>query len=177
MYGIRRGLAMLAGTSAAGVLVWRAARTDPTTTAGYWTANGVLACAGLVLLAVVALGTGPVRGLPRLSPARVAGLLPALVVMVWILLAAEPERTWFGGHVTTWSASLGIGTLVAQLAGYAHVLAFASGLTTGLSFDRGAPSRARDTVATGPRPADAPPVAGHPDIGPPSFGTDRSQVA
>jgi hypothetical protein len=127
--GATRAFATLIGAAVAGFLIWLAAQVGDGTTGGYWATYGIIAGAGLVL--AVAQWRG--RGNPLAM--FLVTFIPVLVAVGWVAIAAQPEGNWFRDHVTSWSSSIGIDSVVGDLAGYVGVLAFGLGVVFGLTFE------------------------------------------
>jgi hypothetical protein len=136
LYDATRGLTTLAAAGAAGVLLWVATRVGQPTTARFWAEMGIVAGAGLVMALSQVIG-GWTKGLQlRVSPGTfLLGFVPTLIVVGWILMAAQPGHGWHEGTIVSWSGSLHLTGLVHDLALWNGVLAFGFGLVLGYSFD------------------------------------------
>ena len=142
MYGVTRATATLIGTGVAGFLIWLATQFGDASTGGYWARYGIVAGAGLVLALSQLLGGWTKWGMPRLArPVFLFAFVPALIVVGWILLFHEPNKTWFSEHVVSWSGRLGIGGVVNDLGAMLPAIALGLGLVFGLSFDTTGPRR------------------------------------
>jgi hypothetical protein len=130
MKRMMRAISTLAGVAAAGVLLWAAAQVGRHSTGGYWAACGIVAAAGLVL------GLSQLRGRTG-SPRAMLALcfLPVLVVAGWVLLAMQPDPSWFRSHVLAWSGALGIRDVVLGVGTWVGVLALGIGYTLGASLE------------------------------------------
>lgn len=143
MYGMTRGTTTLIGAAAAGVLLWLATQTNADTNAGYWAFVGLAAAAGFAMALSQLLGGWTKWGWPRVSgTVLLLGFLPALVAGGWVLLAGQPQSSWFADRAQNWSGDLGIGGIVQDLAAVLPAIAFGLGLTLGFVFDTSGP-RAR----------------------------------
>jgi hypothetical protein len=81
-------------------------------------------------------------GWPTLSAAVfLFAFLPVLIAGGWIVIAHQPHTNWFRNHVLAWSGDIGVRGFVSELIQYASVVAFATGLTFGLTFDTRGPRR------------------------------------
>ncbi len=138
--GTVRGVLTVVGAAIAGLLVWISTQIGQGTTGGYWAVYGILAGAGLTMALSQLFGGWTKWGWPRISlSVFLIGFVPVLVAAGWVLLAGQPEANWFQRHVVSWSGHAGIGGLVDDLREYLGVLAFALGLTFGLTFDTTGP--------------------------------------
>lgn len=164
LYDTTRGLTTAVAAGVAGLLLWVAAQVGTQSVPRFWAAMGIVAAAGL-LLALAHVVVGWTQGLrPRVSGGTVAlAFVPVLVCVGWVLLATQPGNGFAEGHVTSWSRSLGILTVVHTLGLWHGVLAFGFGLVLGRSFDT-VPEPIVDTVpARGAYAAAAtPPAADEP---------------
>jgi hypothetical protein len=161
VYGLTRATLTLIGAAGAGVLIWFATHLagDAIDTNGdYWAAVLLLAAAGLAIALSQLLGGWTKWGWPRLSGnVFLFAFVPVLIVVGWVLLAAQPDANWFRNHVTSWSKDIGIGGLVGDMARVWQALALGLGLVLGLTLDttgpRAAPLlRRRKAPAPGPHP-------------------------
>jgi hypothetical protein len=147
MFGATRGIATLVAAVVGGFLLWLATQIGAETAGKYWATYGVIAAAGLVFALSQIAGGWTKWGLPRVSlGVFLLGFLPVLVAGGWLLLARQPDDFF---NTSNWSRDLGIYGLVADLGNILPAIAFAVGLTFGLTFDTTGPRR---EVA----PADAP---------------------
>jgi hypothetical protein len=64
-----------------------------------------------------------------------------LIVGGWIIVANQPHPNWFRNHVSAWSGDIGVRSFVSEMIRYASVIAFAIGLSFGLTFDTTGPRR------------------------------------
>ena len=148
MKGWKRALSTLAGSLAAGALIWFVPHFDRWSTGGYGGAMATFAVAGLVL------GVAQLRGLEGNAAAMfLVVFVPVLVVGGWVLLSAQPHGDWFRDHIVSWSGDIGVAHAVRNLGEHVAVLAFGVGLVFGLTFEP-AMIRRRTVAAT-----DAPPAA------------------
>ena len=153
MTGTNRALTTLAAAAIGGAGLWLIGHWNQTTTGGYWAALGILAAAGLLF------GIAQIRGAGGNPPAAfLLAFLPVLVVGGWVLLAMEPHGNWFRDHIRAWDADIGIADVVHYVGAQIGVVAFAIGLTFGLSFEPGY-LRRRQTVVIDQAAADAPMTA------------------
>ena len=136
LYDATRGLMTALAVGLAGLLLWVATQVGVQSTARFWAAMGIVAGGGLVLALLPALG-GWTSGLRlRLSPgALLLGVLPALVVTGWILLATQPGNGWHEGRFVSWSHDLGLMGVVHALGLWHGALALGFGVVLGLSLD------------------------------------------
>jgi hypothetical protein len=136
LYDATRGLMTALAVGLAGLLLWVATQVGVQSTARFWAAMGIVAGAGLVLALLPALG-GWTSGLRlRISPgALLLGVLPALVVTGWILLATQPGNGWHEGRFVSWSHDLGLMGIVHALGLWHGALALGFGVVLGLSLD------------------------------------------
>src|SRR3954463_2211002 len=112
-YGVRRALFTLAGIAGAAALVWTATLFDRHTNAGYWYATGLLIGAGLSVVVSQLLGGWTKDGMPQISlPVFLVAFLPSVVVLGWVLVAAQPDANTARGHMTSWSRDLHVNGLV-----------------------------------------------------------------
>jgi hypothetical protein len=133
---------MLLGVAAAGALIWYAGRFNASTEHDYWISLGLVSAAGVVF------GLGLLVFDANLAMMIVA--IVATLVVVWIALASQPTH----GHVTNWSNSLGIGSVVRDLGMHVTVLGFAAGVAVATVI--GAFRRSAAPVEAVDRPAAAP---------------------
>jgi hypothetical protein len=149
MYGLTRATLTLIGVAAAGALLWLATAVLPSTLSDaslgeYWAAFGFVALGGLAIAFSQLLGGWTKWGWPRVSGnVFLLGFLPALVVGGWILAANEPESSWLGSHVRSWSGDIGVDGFVDSMALMIPAIAFGIGLVFGLTFDTTGPRRIR----------------------------------
>jgi hypothetical protein len=136
LYDATRGLMTALAVGLAGLLLWVATQVGVQSTTRFWAAMGIVAGGGLVLALLPALG-GWTSGLRlRISPgALLLGVLPALVVTGWILLATQPGNGWHEGRFVSWSHDLGLMGIVHALGLWHGALAFGFGVVLGLSLD------------------------------------------
>src|SRR6185295_6114086 len=122
LYDATRGLMTALAVGLAGLLLW--------------VAMGIVAGGGLVLSLLPALG-GWTSGLRlRISPgALLLGVLPALVVAGWILLATQPGNGWHEGRFVSWSHDLGLMGIVHAVGLWPGAIAFGFGVVLGMSLD------------------------------------------
>jgi hypothetical protein len=162
LYDATRGLTLALAAGVAGLLLYLATAVGQETTVRFWEEMGLVACAGLVLALAGALGSWTQGLRLRLSPGTfLLAFLPVLVCVGWVLLATQPGHGWHEGTLVNWSTNVGLMDVVHDLGLWHGALAFAFGLTLGLSFDTvpaavPAPAvvRERETVSR-PVPADA----------------------
>jgi hypothetical protein len=148
--GMNRALLTLAAAAIGGAGLWLVGHFDQTTTGGYWAAMGVIAAAGLIF------GVAQLRGGGGNPPAAfLLGFLPVLVVGGWVLLAMSPNAGWFRDHVRSWDGDIGFADVVHYIGAQVGVVAFAIGLTFGLTFEPGY-LRRRRTVTVDQTAADEP---------------------
>jgi hypothetical protein len=136
LYDATRGLMTALAVGLAGLLLWVATQVGVQSTARFWAAMGIVAAGGLVLALLPALG-GWTSGLRlRISPgALLLGVLPALVVTGWILLATQPGNGWQEGRFVSWSHDLGLMGIVHAVGLWHGALAFGFGVVLGMSLD------------------------------------------
>jgi hypothetical protein len=136
LYDATRGLTMALAAGIAGLLLYLATEIGQTTTLRFWESMGLVAAAGLVLAVAQALGSWT-KGLRlRLSPGTcLLAFVPVLVVVGWILMATQPGNGWHEGTIVSWSTNVGLMGIIHDLGLWHGVLAFAFGLTLGMSFD------------------------------------------
>jgi hypothetical protein len=136
LYDGTRGLTLALAAGVAGLLLYLAADLGQSTTVRFWESMGLVAAAGLVLALSYVLGSWT-KGLRlRLSPGTfLIAFLPVLVCVGWILMATQPGTGWHEATVVSWSNDIGIMYVVEELATWQGVLAFAFGLTLGMTFD------------------------------------------
>lgn len=148
MIGATRGISTLVAAAVGGFLLWLATQTGAETAGEYWATYGLIAAAGLVFALSQILGGWTKWGRPRLSlGVFLLGFLPVLVVGGWMLLARQPDDFF---NTSNWSRDVGIYGLVADLGNLLPAIAFAVGLTLGLTFDTTGPRR---EVVAGETPA------------------------
>ncbi|MBW3593073.1 MAG: hypothetical protein KY396_05220 [Actinobacteria bacterium] len=136
--GLVRALITLLGLAVAGLLIWLATTFELGTTAGFWTAMGLIAAAGLVVGLSQLLGGWTKWGWPRMSPSVfLFAFLPTLILAGGILLAMRPTDE--AGEVRGWAEGLGIEGLVNDLWEVPGVLAFTVGLVFAFCFDTSGP--------------------------------------
>jgi hypothetical protein len=139
MFGITRGIATLVAAVVGGFLLWLATQIGTQAAGEYWATYGVIAAAGLVFALSQIVGGWTKWGWPRLSlGVFLLGFLPVLVAGGWMLLARQPDNFF---NTSNWSRDLGIYGLVADLGNVLPAIAFAVGLTFGLTFDTTGPRR------------------------------------
>ena len=137
--GITRGFATLVGAAVAGFLIWLATQIGQGSAAEYWATYGLIAGAGLTMALSQLLGGWTKWGWPRLSlGVFLLGFLPVLLVGGWVLLARQPADYL---NTMNWSRDLGVEGLVGDLGELLAAIAFAIGLTFGLTFDTAGPAR------------------------------------
>jgi hypothetical protein len=136
-----------------GVGLWLIGHFDQTTTGGWWAAMGIIAGAGLLFGIAQLQGRG---GNP--AAAFLVTFLPVLIVGGWVLLAMEPNANWFRDHIRAWDADMGIADVVHYVGAQIGVIAFAIGLTFGLTFEASY-LRRRRTATVDQAAADAPMTA------------------
>jgi hypothetical protein len=142
MYQTTRATMTLLGAAAAGLLLWISTRLDTQTTGGYWAVYGLLAAAGLTMALAQLFGGWTKWGWPTMSaPVFLLAFLPVLIVGGWIIVANQPHPNWFRNHVSAWSGDIGVRSFVSEMIRYASVIAFAIGLSFGLTFDTTGPRR------------------------------------
>ena len=149
LYETTRGLTAIVAAGVGGVLLWAATQVGTQTEGRYWAAMGIVAGAGAVVSVARAVSAWT-KGLRlRLSAGTlVLAFLPALVCVVWILLATQPGDGFAEGHVVSWSRSLGLLGVVHDLALWHGVLAFGLGLVLGHACDAvPVPPQAEEAVA------------------------------
>ena len=76
------------------------------------------------------------------------GVLPALVVVGWILLATQPGNGWHEGRFVSWSHDLGLMGIVHALGLWHGVLAFGFGRRARDVARRGAGAERRSTASS-----------------------------
>ncbi|HEY5159642.1 MAG TPA: hypothetical protein VII83_01095 [Gaiellaceae bacterium] len=141
MKGWKRAGTTLAGSAAAGALIWFVPHFDRWSTGGYWGAMATFAAAGLVL------GVAQLRGREGSAIAMfLIVFVPVLIVGGWVVLAAQPRGDWFRNQIVSWSSDIGVDHAVRNLGEHVTVLAFGIGLVFGLMFEP-AMIRRRRTVA------------------------------
>jgi len=150
MNGMNRAFLTLGAAALGGVGLWLIGHFDQTTTGGYWAALGIVAAAGLIFGLAQLRGDG---GNPL--AAFLVAFVPVLVVGGWVLLAMEPNGDWFRNHLRAWDGDIGIADVVHYVGMQVGVIAFAIGLTFGLTFEP-AYLRLRRTVVVDQEAADAP---------------------
>jgi hypothetical protein len=136
LYDATRGLTMALAAGVAGLLLYLATLVGQTTTLRFWESMGLVAAAGLVLALSQALGSWT-KGLRlRLSPGTfLLAFLPVLVCIGWVLMATQPGNGWHEGTIVSWSTNVGLMDVIHDLGLWHGVLAFALGLTLGMTFD------------------------------------------
>ena len=133
MIGVTRGISTLVGAAIAGVLLWFSSQVGAETAGEYWATYGIVAAAGLTMALSQIAGGWTKWGWPRFSVGVfVLGLLPALIVGGWVLLARQPADFF---NTANWSRDLGIFGVVEDLGAVLPAIAFGIGLIFGLSFD------------------------------------------
>ena len=157
MYGLTRGLMTLIGVAIAGGLIWLASWIGPRdSVSDYWIAMGLVGGAGLVMALSQLLGGWTKWGVPRVSGnVLLLGLLPALVVGGWIIVAAQPETSEAKDRVISMSNDIGITNIVDDVTPIVGAVAFGLGLVFGLIFDTTGPRRREEVVDGDRRYADA----------------------
>jgi hypothetical protein len=141
MYGLTRGTVTLICAAVAGFLIWLATQVNEGTNGGYWAVYGLIAAAGLVMAASQLLGGWTKWGWPRLSVnVFLIGFLPVLIAAGWVLVATQPDPSWFRDHIRSWTGDIGLTGLVGDLGEYVSVLAFGLGLVFGFTFDTTGPA-------------------------------------
>lgn len=171
MLGTTRAVLTLAGAGVAGFLLWLATQVNVSGTWDYWASIGLIAAAGLVMALSQLLGGWTKWGWPRISPAVfLFAFVPVLIAGGWVLASVEPGSAWLGDHVRSWTGSLGLGALVADLQEVFRVLAFGIGLVFGLTFDTSGPRVARTEPVSPAEGADP-----EPEPEPVRDGTGRAQ--
>ena len=137
MYHVTRGVVTLISAGVAGLLIWLATQINDSSTGGYWAVYGLIAAAGLIMALSQIIGGWTKWGLPRMSVnVFLVAFVPVLIAAGWVILATQPDANWFRDHVRSWSGSIGINGLVADLGEYVAVLAFGIGLVFGYTLDR-----------------------------------------
>lgn len=152
-----RGIFTFLGVATAAFLLWLSTQFDGGT-AGYWARLGVVAAAGLALVLAQVFGGWTKWGRPSISGQVIMlGLVPALIVGGWILLAGQPDDNWFQRHVLSWSHDLHLDRVVRHLRErYVGVIAFGLGAVLGFAVDTSGPKRETPPAAepaAGPEPA------------------------
>jgi hypothetical protein len=151
MLGLTRGPITLIAAGAAGFLVWIGTQVNDESNAAYWEVYGLIAAAGLLMALSQVAGGWTKWGWPTLSPGVVLfAFVPALVCVLWLTIAGQPDSNWFRSHVTAWSSDIGIGGLVQDLLEYLAVFVFGLGLVAGLTVET-TPSAAAEPAVT-PQP-------------------------
>jgi hypothetical protein len=139
MFGVRKGMVLIAGAAGAGVLIWLAGRETGNTidTAGdYWGAVGALALAGLALASLQFLARVGRGSAPALSPTAILlGFVPALIVAGFVILFAQPAGGWLAGDTRSFAADIGVDGVAADMAQLWPVLPFLLGVLLGLTLD------------------------------------------
>ena len=149
-----RAFTTLVAAAIGGFGLWLVAHFDQGETGEYWAAMGVIAGAGLLF------GIAQLRGRGGNPPAMfLVAFLPVLIAGGWVLLATEPHANWFRSHVRAWSGDMGIMDVVHYVGLQAGVVAFAIGLTFGLSWEPFGLFRRRRTTVVDETAADLPTVA------------------
>ena len=137
MMDVTRGLSTLVGAAVAGFLIWLAAQIGTGSASEYWTTYGLIAAAGLTMALSQILGGWTKWGWPRISlGVFVLGFLPVLAVGGWVLLARQPADFF---NTSNWSRDLGVAGVVSDFGELLAAVAFAVGLTFGLTFDTAGP--------------------------------------
>lgn len=136
LYDATRGLTIALAAALAGLLLYLATQVGMQSTARFWESLGIVAAAGLALALAPVLG-GWTTGLRlRFSPGTfVLGFLPVLVCVGWTLMATQPGNGWHEGTIVSWSTNVGLMDVIHDLGLWHGVLAFALGLTLGMTFD------------------------------------------
>ena len=167
LYDASRGLTLAFAAALAGLGLWGATQVGMQTTGRFWISMAIVAGAGLLIALAAHVGTWT-KGLRlRVSPGTFALVfLPVLVCVGWILIANQPGNGWQEGRLDSWSNSIGILGVVHSIGLWHGVLAFALGLTLGLSLDgvpapeiEEAPAYAGPAGTTAGPPADEPVTA------------------
>ena len=105
---------------------------------GYWATYGLVAAAGLAMALSQLLGGWTKWGWPRLRlPVFLLGFLPAAIVGLWLLLAAQPGDPFL--DTAAWSNDLGMGGVVSDLGEMVAAVVFGIGLMFGFTFDTTGP--------------------------------------
>jgi len=152
LYDATRGLTMALAAGVAGLLLYLATDIGQTTTLRFWESMGLVAAAGLVLALAYALGSWTTGLRLRLSPGTfLLAFLPVLVVIGWVLMATQPGNGWHEGTIVSWSTNVGLMDLIHDIGLWHGVLAFALGLTLGMTFDT-VPAAEPESVAFRQRP-------------------------
>lgn len=158
LYDTTRGLTLALAAGVTGLLLYLATTVGQTTTLRFWESMGLVAAAGLVLALAHALGSWTTGLRLRLSPGTfLLAFLPVLVVIGWVLMATQPRAGWHEGRVVSWSNALGVMDVVRDLGLWHGVLAFALGLTLGMTFDT-VPAAEPETVVYRQRPTVSTPM-------------------
>jgi hypothetical protein len=153
MNGMNRAMMTLVAAAIGGAGLWLVTHFDQRTTGGYWAAMGVIAGAGLLFGIAQLRGRG---GNP--AAAFLVTFVPVLIVGGWVLLAMEPHGNWFRDHIRSWDGDIGISDVVHYVGAQIGVIAFAIGLTFGLTFEPGY-LRRRRTATIDQAAADEPMTA------------------
>jgi hypothetical protein len=141
MNRMTRAPVTLVAAGGAGLLVWLSTRINDSTTGGYWAVYGLIAGAGLTMALSQLIGGWTKWGRPRISlSVLLIAFLPALVCVLWVVLAGQPHPTWLQRHVTAWSGDIHVSGVVHHLKEYVAVLAFGLGLVLGFTLET-APSK------------------------------------
>jgi hypothetical protein len=152
LYDATRGLTLALAAGIAGLLLYLATHVGQTTTLRFWESMGLVAAAGLVLALAHALGSWTTGLRLRLSPGTfLFAFLPVLVCVGWVLMGTQPGNGWHEGTIVSWSTNVGLMNVVHDLGLWHGVLAFAFGLTLGMTFDT-VPVEAPSPVAYRQRP-------------------------
>jgi hypothetical protein len=158
LYDATRGLTLLLAAGVAGLLLYLATAIGQTTTPRFWESMGIVAAAGLVLALAHALGSWTTGLRLRVSPGTfLLAFLPVLVAVGWVLMATQPGHGWHEGTIVSWSTNVGLMNVVHDVGLWHGVLAFAFGLTLGMTFDT-VPVEAPSPVAYRQRPTVATPM-------------------
>jgi hypothetical protein len=158
LYDATRGLTLLLAAGVAGLLLYLATLVGQTSTTRFWESMGIVAAAGLVLALAQALGSWTSGLRLRLSPGTfLLAFVPVLVAVGWVLMATQPGHGWHEGTIVSWSTNVGLMDVVHDLGLWHGVLAFAFGLTLGMTFDT-VPVEAPSPVAYRQRPTVATPM-------------------
>lgn len=149
-----RAFLTLIAAAIGGAGLWLVGHFDQKETGEFWAAMGVIAGAGLLF------GIAQLRGRGGNPPAMfLLSFLPVLIAGGWVVLAMQPHGNWFRDHVRAWSGDIGIMDVVHYVGLQVGVVAFAIGLTFGLTWEPFGFFRRRRAVVVDEAAADMPTTA------------------